>query len=148
MMRKKIGFSESDESDKTFMDELLTLMTDFQADYTNTFAWFSGNVLPSGKLFQSEKFKQWNAKRLERISAQNGGEEKALELMKSANPVYIPRNHKVEEALKKAAFEDDFQVFEKLLNVIRTPYEYRVESQEYQQPPKNGDMGYQTFCGT
>lgn len=148
MMRKKVGFSESQENDAPFLDQLLELMTEHQADYTNTFASFFGNALPSGKLFQSEKFKQWNNKRLERISTQKGGVDKALELMSQSNPVYIPRNHKVEEALKNAAFEDDFQAFEKLLAVIRNPYEYRVELQEYQNPPENDDIGYQTFCGT
>ena len=73
--------------------------------------------------------------------------DKAYELMKNSNPVVIPRNHKVEEALK-AADNGDFTVMEKLLSVLSNPYEYREDIDEYRELPQPTDLPYRTYCGT
>ena len=41
--------------------------------------------------------------------------------MRSFNPLVIPRNHKVEEALY-AANQDDFQPLKKLIEILSKPY--------------------------
>ena len=65
--------------------------------------------------------------------------------MKKSNPIIIPRNHKVEEALK-AANEDDLEVMNRLLSKIDNPYIEQKGIDDYQSP--SSDESYQTFCGT
>jgi uncharacterized protein YdiU (UPF0061 family) len=65
--------------------------------------------------------------------------------MKQNNPVIIPRNHKVEEALR-AANEGDLTVIEKLLSALENPYAQRQDIKIYQ--TGSNDLKYKTFCGT
>ena len=67
--------------------------------------------------------------------------------MRSANPAYIPRNHRVEQALR-AAEEGNLQPFDHLLRVVRKPYDEQLENLGYQTPPKPEEEVRQTFCGT
>jgi uncharacterized protein YdiU (UPF0061 family) len=65
--------------------------------------------------------------------------------MKETNPVIIPRNHKVEEALK-AANENNLEVMNKMLSKFDNPYNEQKDIEDYQLPSL--DDNYQTFCGT
>ena len=67
--------------------------------------------------------------------------------MNSVNPLVIPRNHKVEEALQ-AAEENDLQPFHNLLQSLEKPYENNSCLDDYQSPPKPEEKVHQTFCGT
>ena len=71
--------------------------------------------------------------------------EKSINLMKKTNPIVIPRNHKVEEALK-AANENNLEVMSNLLNILSKPYVIKKNIENYQSPSK--DKEYKTFCGT
>ena len=68
--------------------------------------------------------------------------------MDQVNPVYIPRNHKVEEALSFAVEEGDLSAFEKILSIVIKPFD-EVAGQESlcRTGPRNGHP-YRTFCGT
>ena len=63
-------------------------------------------------------------------------------------PAFIPRNHKVEEALAAATLHGDLSVLEKLLDVLAQPFAYDRLLPEYNTPPAPGTCAYQTFCGT
>ena len=67
--------------------------------------------------------------------------------MHSVNPIIIPRNHKVEEALT-AANNGDLEVMNKLLEVLKKPYENQNNIIDYQSPAPSSNKTYQTFCGT
>ena len=67
--------------------------------------------------------------------------------MHSVNPIIIPRNHKVEEALT-AANNGDLEVMNKLLEVLKKPYENQNNIIDYQSPSPSSNKTYQTFCGT
>jgi uncharacterized protein YdiU (UPF0061 family) len=69
--------------------------------------------------------------------------------MKHANPCYIPRNHRVEAALDAAVDHNDLVPFERLLAVIRAPFDERPADAEYAEPaPSEFTTSYMTFCGT
>ena len=72
--------------------------------------------------------------------------KKCLELMKNNNPLVIPRNHKIEEALE-AAEKDNLEPMNKILEVLDKPYVKQKKLLDYQLPSKSGKK-YQTFCGT
>ena len=68
-------------------------------------------------------------------------------LMQINNPLIIPRNHKVEEALE-AANNDDLNPMNNLLKVLEKPYENQEQIINYQSPAPASSEKYQTFCGT
>jgi uncharacterized protein YdiU (UPF0061 family) len=71
-----------------------------------------------------------------------------VDLMKQHNPVVIPRNHHVEVVIKACVQTGKATLAENFLQVLRSPYEEMAETSLYQDPPGDGDKGYQTFCGT
>jgi uncharacterized protein YdiU (UPF0061 family) len=84
----------------------------------------------------------------DRLSREFKTPEERFELMCQTNPTVIPRNHQVQLALKAAEEDGDFAPFEKLLEVLSSPYAVAEEHSEYLLPPKPGEHVLQTFCGT
>jgi len=68
--------------------------------------------------------------------------------MKRVNPAFIPRNHRVEEALEAAVRRDDLGPFDALADVLSRPYDDRPERADLAVPPGPEWRGYRTFCGT
>ena len=66
--------------------------------------------------------------------------------MRSSNPLVIPRNHKVEEALE-AAEQNNLEPFNNILKILKKPYDEQIGNESYQSPSVS-DEKYQTFCGT
>ena len=70
-----------------------------------------------------------------------------MKLMYSANPMVIPRNHKIEEALISAS-NGDLTLFNKLIEILKNPYQVNNNDLEFMAPTLNSNKKYQTFCGT
>ena len=68
--------------------------------------------------------------------------------MNQVNPIYIPRNHKVEEALEAAVSYADYSKFEVLIDTLSNPYQYQAGKEDYTQPAPDEFGAYKTFCGT
>jgi uncharacterized protein YdiU (UPF0061 family) len=103
--------------------------------------------IKEAKIYKNENFLGWKEQWQERLKMHNNSPEKSLKLMRSANPLVIPRNHKVEEALE-AANNDDLKPMKNLLKVLEKPYENQEGISEYQSLAPANDKKYQTFCGT
>ena len=146
MMRDKLGLSGKDEKDKFLFIDLLTWMHDKKMDYTNTFCHLMEDEIQKNKNYEDKDFKNWKLRWNERLKTNNNSPEKYLKLMKSVNPLVIPRNHKVEEALN-AANLNDLKPFLKLLEILDNPYKKNKDAIEYQIPSAAKEK-YQTFCGT
>ena len=43
--------------------------------------------------------------------------------MHQANPAIIPRNHRIEQAIETAMGQEDYGPFEKMLEVLSSPYD-------------------------
>jgi uncharacterized protein YdiU (UPF0061 family) len=67
--------------------------------------------------------------------------------MDRVNPVYIPRNHLVEEALD-AATAGDLDPLGRLLDALAAPYDERPGLERYAAPAPESFGAYRTFCGT
>lgn len=67
--------------------------------------------------------------------------------MKRANPVLIPRNHRVEQAIQ-AAYDGDYAVFHRLVEAWANPYEEPGEYEDLEAPPMPEEVVHKTFCGT
>ena len=97
--------------------------------------------------FNNEDFLVWKKEWKTRLKLNNNNEEKYLKLMRSVNPLLIPRNHKVEEALE-AANKSDFIPMKNLIEVLRKPYNNQSNISGFQYTGSIKNKKYQTFCGT
>lgn len=146
-MRAKLGLFNEDEEDKILINNLLELMYQHKADYTNTFRALTMNRYENAGLFDTKSFQEWNKKWQDRLDRQEQSREESQELMRISNPAVIPRNHRVEEALK-AAENGDLSVMENLLYALEDPYDYDSIQEEYCSLPEPSTTPYRTFCGT
>ena len=146
-MRNKLGLFNEEAMDKAIIEDLLDMMEKHKEDYTNTFVSLTYRKNMNQGMFATPEFINWHKNWQERLERQEESIEEAYELMKKSNPIVIPRNHRVEEALK-AADNGDLTVMEKLLSVLSNPYEYKKEMDEYTELPEPSDLPYRTYCGT
>jgi uncharacterized protein YdiU (UPF0061 family) len=65
--------------------------------------------------------------------------------MHLANPAFIPRNHRVEEALSDAAEQGDFAPFDTLLKILSHPFEDQPEFAAFAESPPEGQGRYRTY---
>ncbi|ATO37069.1 hypothetical protein GTID1_07450 [Geobacillus thermodenitrificans] len=147
-MRAKLGLAEEQEHDAELITELLRLMEEYRADYTNTFRALTLGEYTGMELFDTSEFREWHERWQTRLSKESVSREEAYERMRRHNPAVIPRNHRVEEALAAAVNCGDYQVMARLLKALADPYAYSPEQAEYAELPPPSDQPYRTFCGT
>ena len=145
MMRDKLGLFGEDKNDKKLINDLFNWMEKNKADYTNTFCHLMG--INSDEVYKNVEFVNWKNEWKKRSELNNSTKEKQSKLMKSNNPIVIPRNHKVEEALAEAD-KGSLDKMKKLLAILKNPYDNQNNIQEYQTPAPSNNEKYQTFCGT
>ena len=139
MLRRKLGINSDDEGE--LVDEFLAWLRESGADYTNTFL-----ELETPGTFDDPAFATAAFERLRRKLAAVGLDE---ELMRDANPRYIPRNYLIEEALDEYLETGDPSTFTELLTVLKNPYTSTdVRSRFQQPPPREFDAAYTTYCNT
>ena len=145
MMRDKLGLFGEDKNDKKLINDLFNWMEKNKADYTNTFC----NLMDinSDEIYKNNDFINWKNVWKKRSELNNSTKEKQSKLMKSNNPIVIPRNHKVEEALAEAD-KGSLDKMKKLLAILKNPYDNQNNIGEYQAPAPSSNEKYQTFCGT
>lgn len=145
-MRRKLGLNEAREDDLSLFNGLLQWMEEYHADFTNTFRSLSIGEEPSGT---NDALREWISRWHQRITDEGATLGDAQALMQQVNPVVIPRNHLVEEALRKAEEESDLTLFRELLQAVRQPYTANDLTKRFTSPPPpDFTSGYQTFCGT
>ncbi|MFO0864752.1 MAG: protein adenylyltransferase SelO family protein [Gemmataceae bacterium] len=144
-MRKKLGLQAAQDGDSDLVQDLLNWMHRTRADFTNTFRGLSSTEATEADRHQDTAFMEWHARWRQRRNSE--GRANADDVMRSANPVVIPRNHRVEEALATAEGRDDFTLVHRLVEVLRSPFAERPDTRDYADPPAD-ERGYRTFCGT
>lgn len=147
-MRRKLGIFNDEEQDEILIEELLNMMQQNEADYTNTFRSFSMNQPADTVLSGKEVFNEWYEKWQARLDRQQESMEESQDLMKKNNPAIIPRNHTVEAVLEAAVEHDDYSGIEKLVEALNNPFAYLPEQDEYANPPEDSNKPHVTYCGT
>ena len=145
MMRDKLGLFGEDKDDLELINNLLNWMQSNKADYTNTFCYLMNISSIQDQIYKDKDFIDWSKNWEKRILINGGSKENSLELMKKNNPIVIPRNHKVEEALE-AANNNNLSPMNNLLSILKKPYTKQSNIENFQVPSKN--LSYKTFCGT
>jgi uncharacterized protein YdiU (UPF0061 family) len=143
-MRSKLGLFTEETDDSALIQELLDWMQQSKADFTNTFATLSR----AQPVSEESDYHSWHQRWIKRLTHQQQSMSDSLQLMQRHNPAYIPRNHKVEEALSAATEKADLSIMHRLLEVLSKPFDYSSSLPEYSRPAESGSCGYQTFCGT
>ena len=146
MMRDKLGLFGVDEKDKLLILDLLTWMHQKKVDYTNTFCHLMNENIEKDKDYEDKDFQNWKIRWYERLKTNNNTPEKYLKLMKTVNPLVIPRNHNVEKVLAEAE-KDNLKHITKIIEILKDPYTKKNNINDYQNP-SNSDENYKTFCGT
>ena len=150
-MRTKLGLRDAQDSDHKLVADLTELLEAHELDYTSTLRSLSAVARgeDSSLLETSAEFTAWGGRWLQRLDEQAGGRTEAAEAMGRVNPIYIPRNHKVEEALTAAVEDQDLKPFETLLDLVTQPYEPREGFEAYAGAATSEfTKCYKTFCGT
>ena len=141
-MGAKIGLIETSNSDRQLIDLWLNFLEEKSLDFTIIHQEFIDAVEnDSFEQFPSEFIKKWKGRTASFPIAE------ILSLMKARNPVAIPRNHLVEEAIKKAE-NGDYTVFKELHLALKNPYDRELTPEFVKVPPKVAERVTQTFCGT
>ena len=146
MMRKKLGLQGTHDKDKFLIVDLLTWMHQNKADYTNTFCYLMDLKEYDNDVYKDNDFQNWKKNWQERLKLNNNNLEKNINLMRTVNPLVIPRNNKVEKALEFAE-KGDYSFLKKIITILKEPYELSQDKLDYQNPGPQ-QKNYQTFCGT
>ncbi len=149
-MRAKLGLPGGVDVDvaTVLVEELLALLKQNHVDYTSFFRGLSGAARGDAKS---------DAEPVRGLFADLAGFDAWLtrwralgpdaDTMDRSNPIYIPRNHLVEEALG-AATAGELDPLERLLAAVTDPYTERPGLERYAAPAPEDFGKYQTFCGT
>jgi uncharacterized protein YdiU (UPF0061 family) len=147
-MRAKLGLFEEESEDERLIKALLDWMAQTKADYTNTFGALSSEGALSRAPWEGAVFEEWHARWKARLARQPQTPAEAVSEMMRHNPVVIPRNHQVEEALG-AAVGGELGPLRGLLAVLAKPYDRSAPvSAGFCEPAPADAPPYRTFCGT
>jgi uncharacterized protein YdiU (UPF0061 family) len=138
--------------DRALVDDLLSLMEGSGADWTGTFRALAeelrGHSASLDGLLPRTDIGPWLERWNEVLAQQDRGPAATADAMDEVNPLYIPRNHQVDAALR-AATDGDLLPFTTLLEIVTHPFGRRDEWSNYAVPaPRQFTESFRTFCGT
>jgi uncharacterized protein YdiU (UPF0061 family) len=152
---RKLGLTRTETEDIALAEDLLTRMADNGADFTLTFRLLcdaaadqAGDAALRRQFTEPATYDDWAARWRARLTQQGTAPDAVRAQMRAVNPLFIPRNHRVEEAIAAAVNDNDFTPFETLSTVLATPYSEQPGRQPYAEPPRPDQMVHTTFCGT
>jgi uncharacterized protein YdiU (UPF0061 family) len=152
-MRAKLGLLTEEEADLNLATGFLTALAGNKVDYTLAFRHLANAALgdeePLRGVFRDPAaydlwIQHWRA----RLAREATTPMERAQAMRRANPAFIPRNHRVEEALSAAVERDDYAPFDALLNILSRPFDDQPEFAAFAGPAPEGQGCYRTFCGT
>ena len=152
VMCQKIGLDGNSDQHQTILKSLLKIMIPNQADYILSFRYLGQTLLDKDSLFldqfkEKEKIKEWLSNWKLTVKELDLDAEELVKKMDSINPIYIPRNHNVDKAIK-AAYEENLEPMNELLEALKNPFKENKKYSHLTVPPKEEEKILQTFCGT
>jgi serine/tyrosine/threonine adenylyltransferase len=154
-MRDKLGLSSSEEGGLDLAHALLRAMHENAADFTLTFrrlcdaaADQKADANVRALFANPAAYDSWVARWRSRLAAEGPEPDARSRAMRTVNLAFIPRNHRVEQALDAATEYGDFSPFAELLTVLSRPYEDQAVFANYANPPQTDERVFPTFCGT
>lgn len=154
VMRAKLGILREDEQDAKLTADLLERLTKNHVDYTLFFRALcdaaedpAADMRVAVLFAEPAAFHTWVERWRARMKQDELASEARAAAMKRANPAFVPRNHRVEQAIA-AGMLGDFEPFETLVRVLTRPYDDQPEFAYLTAPPLPKERVTETFCGT
>lgn len=145
-LAKKIGIFNFQQDDKTLIDSFLDLLEQNITDYTIGFRNLSLSIKNStAQLLNSHT---WNLEWQNRIQKQDLNLDQISKKMDKINPILIPRNHLIAQAIQEAEENNDFSITTNLLKATEDPFTRNSNFSDYYKPPTLHEKVRKTFCGT
>lgn len=148
----KIGIADPDGDDWQLVEALLTIMADADADFTLSFRHLPAALASTPKhddllseFKNTDAITTWLTRWRARMQAFDPNQARAL--MRRSNPIFIPRNHRVEEVIA-AGYEGDFTPFHRLHHALKQPFTEQPENADFENAPRPDEVVCATFCGT
>ncbi|MGI4851100.1 MAG: protein adenylyltransferase SelO [Janthinobacterium lividum] len=154
LMKAKIGLTQAHQDDFSLIEQLLTLMKKYHADFTLSFRYLAEAIKASNDynfkaLFSNgSEIDQWLQSWRRRLSQETKSLLNIAQDMNTLNPAFIPRNHRIEQAIRAATTQNDFSKMEQLNLFLSQPYQDQPDHVDYMNPATPAERVYQTFCGT
>jgi uncharacterized protein YdiU (UPF0061 family) len=155
VMGAKLGLETREEGDAVLVEDLLRRLAGEGVDYTLFFRALSAAADDAradanlAALFEdASTFAEWSTAWRRRLERDERTPELRARAMRLVNPAFIPRNHRIEEAITAATEQGDFQPFEALTRVLERPYDEQPELAHLADAPRLDERVQQTFCGT
>lgn len=150
-LKTKLGLRKKIESDHILIEQLIASLETHHADYTNTFQVLMNEELMGPlqmtNFFMTDSMREFKKNWQNRLALEEGGHEQTLNLMRKTNPVTIPRNHLIEDAIIAATDNGNYQGMKDLVAKLQNPFDQNVDF-KFRLPGGPGRGGYKTFCGT
>ncbi len=143
LMRRKLGLSGNEPGDAGLIDAWLGHLEDNALDYTLSFRKLATRVSSNDDAHFGDVERQWR----ERAVGRGATPEEIAASMNAVNPLFIPRNHRIEQAIQDAV-DGDMRVFRELQTVLAQPFDDHRELAHYADAPQPEERVFQTFCGT
>lgn len=155
LLRAKLGLARDEPGDDAIAQDLLARLAANEVDYTLFFrrlcdaaADASADTEIAGLFRVPDDYVSWAKAWRGRLSLEDRAPEARRTAMQRANPAFIPRNHRIEEAIGAAVSRGDFQPFETLVKALARPYDDQPEFASLADPPTPEQRVRETFCGT
>jgi len=143
LMRRKLGLRDASEGDAELINSWLKFLHDNELDYTLSFRSLATRIDAT----DDSSFGEFETRWRKRLSGQVADNSELVALMNSVNPLFIPRNHRVEQAIQHAV-QGDLSVFGDLNTVLAKPFDEQPEFAHYAEAPTKDERVTKTFCGT
>jgi serine/tyrosine/threonine adenylyltransferase len=152
-LRRKVGLFTARDGDEALIQDLLDAMARNQADFTLTFRKLGeaagGDASDARAQFiDPAAFDEWAGRWRERTALEPQSASERQAAIHAVNPLFIPRNHRVEAVIQAAVNNDDYAPFEELVKVLAKPFDDQAGYAAYAEPPLPDQRVLQTFCGT
>jgi uncharacterized protein YdiU (UPF0061 family) len=149
VMRAKLGLLRDDDGDPELVRDLFARLAANKVDFTLFFRRLSTAAADIASLFTDPTaFHDWSDRWRARLATEDSSPADRAALMRRANPAFIPRNHRIEEAIDAAVTRADFAPFHTLVDVLSTPYDDQPAFASLADPPRPDQCVLRTFCGT
>jgi serine/tyrosine/threonine adenylyltransferase len=156
LMGAKLGLSNASQDDIQLIDPLLEMMHASQLDYTNLFRSL-GNFNPAAdatndllrdQFIDREAFDTWSKVYRARLQHEPGTDSERKARMDAVNPKYILRNYLAQNAIEMAEKNRDFSEIDRLLKLLRTPFDEQPEMESYAAAPPDWARQIEVSCSS
>ena len=155
-MGRKLGLTQTSQEDVPLINTLLEMMHTSHLDYTNLFRGLSRfqsapgekNTRLRDQFIDRAAFDAWAEAYRARLQRKPGSEAERQARMDRVNPKYILRNYMAQNAISQAGQGRDFSEVNRLLELLKRPFDEQPELENYAAPPPEDARYIEVSCSS